>query len=531
MDDIEPNDELADLLKAVSEGRLSPGQHDRLETILRADPEARTHYLRYVHTDTLLTWHYAPVPGLPSDPDAADEASRNIEMLSDCERETRTSSARGLRPNVGETTVRPAGDGRSNNAVPPLRRSRVGNLFVLGLFLLAPPGVIASSVYLFADYGVALPGWVSSANTSMLRTIGLLVPAVIVAWLGARRLGWVSYPVLSGLGSFATTCLALTTGQIAVSDHAENEMFRREQMIQANVWVSYDSVHYWPADLEKATGHKAQEPTEKQIREELTILRKAGFTGLYLHECRTGMTEVPRIAREVGFRAVVQGIRIASPTDFDDVGTQTQVRNALSVSKNVDAYFLGELSAREVDLIALKRQLAVIRWKTGKPVTTCFVHDDYLGERGKRLRELEDFSVRALMRPWTGATADPDKAVLAVKEALNTFREDDKPSLLTTVFYPSGGGEGFTPDNQRRFMVGVRNLRIPRGVNVVYFNSFDRPWARKLSEVRTDTPAFEGYTGLFAVEFADNGSDARFIAKPAAIPFQPAEAPSERGPQ
>jgi hypothetical protein len=78
MADIESNEELADLLKAVSEYRLSPEQHERLEAILRDDPDARKQYLRYVHADALLSWRYAPVLDQPADLDAGDEVPEII---------------------------------------------------------------------------------------------------------------------------------------------------------------------------------------------------------------------------------------------------------------------------------------------------------------------------------------------------------------------------------------------------------------------------------------------------------------------
>ncbi len=88
MPDMKPNEELAGLLKAISEDRLSPEQHERLEAILRDDPEARKRYLRYIQADALLAWRYAHVPDLPADLGTGEEVTQSIVSLPDRRRET-----------------------------------------------------------------------------------------------------------------------------------------------------------------------------------------------------------------------------------------------------------------------------------------------------------------------------------------------------------------------------------------------------------------------------------------------------------
>lgn len=87
MADYEPDEELAELLKAISDGTLSPKQHFRLESLLQSDPEARAIYLRYVNVDALLSWRYAPVPEPPTafensvDAVESDEAGEGLEAF------------------------------------------------------------------------------------------------------------------------------------------------------------------------------------------------------------------------------------------------------------------------------------------------------------------------------------------------------------------------------------------------------------------------------------------------------------------
>ena len=59
------HDELSDLLKALSDGTLSPEESERLDSILKEDAEARAFYLRYMNVDALLGWRLGPVPEVP----------------------------------------------------------------------------------------------------------------------------------------------------------------------------------------------------------------------------------------------------------------------------------------------------------------------------------------------------------------------------------------------------------------------------------------------------------------------------------
>lgn len=422
--------------------------------------------------------------------------------------------------------VQPASD-VSNNTSAETRRTwfsmsqhiNVGIVVAL-CFVLAPPVAIAIAAVRFGDFGLALPGWAASVNTLVARSGALLASAQGMLWLAGLRFGWFAFPRLCAVGSLASLISAITMCQVSVSNYAESEKLRREELIQNHQWVTYDSAFYFPGDIAEVIGQDPLAPTRSQIRQELKLLRETGFDGLVIHECRDDQRPIPELARELGFSAVIQGIRIADPQRLDAADTQQQINNAIGVAKFVDAYFLGELSAREVDFAALKAQLARLRRETGRPVTTSFVHDDYIGRRGDRLRALEDFTIRALARPWQGDSASPQAAAGAVRDALETFRDDDVPSLLHTVVYPSGGGDGFSEENQELFFREVMKLRIPRGVNIVYFNSFDRPWAKMLSERTEYTPKFEGFTGLFSVELDETRTQADYTAKRAAGLFK-----------
>jgi len=472
------DDSLYDLVEAVIQDLASEEQQQQLEKRLRNNPDARLQYVRYLNLHSELHRRFRGGKHPPS------------------------------------TTV-------VEIPTPPVS-ARIGWLVTL-TFLISPMLLVGSAAYCFSDRSLALPGWSESVELWSYRFASVVTSLLAMSWFGGLTHGLLVHPRVCGVGGVISVLVGTLSSQIVVSTYSDHEMIRREEMVQNHLWVSYDSVFYWPENQIENTNRASQEPTSDQIRRELKALREAGFDGLYIHECRAGQVKVPRIAKEVGFTAIIQGVRIGDPDGFDDDSTQQQIRNAISVREFVDAYCLGELSAREVNLVALKDELARIRWQTGKPVTTSFLHRDYIGARGKQLRELEDLTVRALARPWKGNHGDPEVAVAAVREALESFREDATPSLLSFVFYPSGGGDRFTPDDQYAFFAGVLSLEIPRGVGLIYFSSFDRPWAKKLTETTEYTPAFEAYTGLFAVEMSDDETTVKFVPKKALQLFKNAE--------
>jgi hypothetical protein len=313
-------------------------------------------------------------------------------------------------------------------------------------FVVLPAGLLLLAIHFSSDYSLGLRGWVDSTGVVARHSLGWVTALLGLICAASYRFRWFSYPILCGVLGASSLLMGLVGSDALIANYAEQELIRREELIQTHVWISYESVHYWPKDQETVLGHAPQDPTEKQIRQELKTLRNAGFTGLYIHECRDAQISVASLAREEGFTAVVQAIGIRDSQNLNLPDTQQQLENAIRVRDSVDFYCLGELSAREVNLFSLKEELASLRRKTGKPVTVSFLHDDYRGERGKRLMALTDFTVRGLVRPWTGSQASPVEAAQAVKEALDSFRDDSIPSLLTFVFYPSGGGESFSEE-------------------------------------------------------------------------------------
>jgi hypothetical protein len=365
--------------------------------------------------------------------------------------------------------------------------------------VVVPPLLLAFTAWLRNDMGLGVAAWGATMHRIIEQTAGAIGAASTCCWLGVRHLGWLRHPMLAALSSVGILLGTTWMGQAAIARHVNTDQRKLAQLFQNETWVSYDSAYYWPEDLKDKLGHAFQEPTEAQIRQELKLLREAGFTALYLHESRVGQRNVPRLAREAGFRGIVMTIRIGTPKQLSSPELRTQIETANAASPWVDAFCLGEVTAREVDLAELKQLLAELRASTKKPVTTSFLDDEYFGRRGARLRELADFTIRGLHHHWK-TQPSVEQALRRMERAYESFREDESPALLTFVGFPSGGHAAWSEKSQEEFLVAAtQSLRAPTGTNCVLYTSFDLPWQKRYAEVHEESGP-NGRFGLYATE-------------------------------
>lgn len=378
--------------------------------------------------------------------------------------------------------------------------------------VVVPPLMLAFTAWLRNDMGLGVAAWGVTMHRIIEQTAGAIGAASTCCWLGVRHLGWLRHPVLAALGSVTMLLGTAWMGQAAIARHVTTDQHKLARLFQNETWVSYDSAYYWPEDPQGKLGHAPQEPTEAQIRQELKLLREAGFTALYLHESRVGQRDVPRLARETGFRGVVMAIRVGTPKELSSPEVRTQIETANAASPWVDAFCLGEVTAREVDLAELKQLLAELRISTKKPVTTSFLDDEYFGRRGARLRELADFTIRGLHHHWN-TQPSVEQAIQRMERAYESFREDESPALLTFVGFPSGGHAAWSEKSQREFLIAAtQSLRAPTGTNCVLYTSFDLPWQKRYGDVHKERGP-NGRLGLYATESRADTNELLFRPK------------------
>jgi hypothetical protein len=247
------------------------------------------------------------------------------------------------------------------------------------------------------------------------------------------------------------------------------------------LFTSVRYVTYEPPGL--VPGDPATLPSAEAIRLQLVpLVTEAGFDGLITFSVDGTLADVPRIAREVGFRRVILGIYISRGEGGRVIDPGPQIEDIVrrGLARDVDGFCLGHNTSMQMDLVDLARSMTKLREATGKPVTTTAPIVMYLGERGRALREMGDWYFPDTTPGWQFGPTTPAEGLRDLQRSLVVVADlpRDKPVLLKMVSFPSGPpGSGFTPAAQAEFFTLVgRNLYLPAGVHVSVFNAYDLPW-------------------------------------------------------
>lgn len=377
------------------------------------------------------------------------------------------------------------------------------------------------------DSSQGLSSWVSKVESSIWWIGGLATAVVGAVLFMMKKQEWLVQPMLSSLLALASLLGGTVYTQETVTKYATEEIIQREELFQSTRWVLLDSAFYWPDSKEavEQTGHEGQMPTLEQSRLELKTLKSAGFTGICIYG--NPQPELLKMAKNEFNFAIVQGIVVHDSKNLQNEITQREIRQAISASDSVDAFLLGYLHAEDVNMTQLQDELAKLRQRTGKPVTPNFLLNDYLNqhgitESGRNLLKLSDFLITDLPRPYSHdpPSGDSNQAAAAVAQAVDELKDAGIPTILSFVGYPSEGGEGFTEENQRKFVEHVLEIKRPRGLGIAFTNGFDLPWKQRLSEVSPWTKKCDGHLGFFRTKMSEDESTATFTAKPALKEFQ-----------
>jgi len=255
-------------------------------------------------------------------------------------------------------------------------------------------------------------------------------------------------------------------------------------------WIAYSPTHFDP------TTTPVQWPSEKDVREDLFVLRSAGFNGLltygssYASRDASGqMLDIPKLAQEAGFEGMIVGVW--DPTDENEL----QAAEQASLYPIVAGYCVGNegLDVR-YDLETLVSAMHRLRRTTGKPVsTTEEVHDYY---ENSPLWAISDW-IFPNAHPYFSGHRDPREAVEwteAVFETLDSV--SDKPLIFKEVGLPSGGDTDLSEANQAQYYQLLRET----DVTYVVFEAFDAPW-KHLGQPKPDGtypwPDPEPHWGIF----------------------------------
>ena len=227
-------------------------------------------------------------------------------------------------------------------------------------------------------------------------------------------------------------------------------------------WIAYSSPNQNP-------GQGYYQPTADTIYQELTVLRKANFTGLITYGS-TGIMgkQFIDIAQSLGFKGIIMGIW--SPTN------QSELNNATIAAKSpiVLGYGIGNegLSGGVKDQYAISElclAMASLRISTGKPVATSEDVETYYWR--PELFSVGDWLFPIVHPYWHFTKYARDAIEWEQIEYTNLLARTNLFVFFKEVGLPTDGASGLSEANQDLYYRGL----VQTNVRFAYFEAFDQP--------------------------------------------------------
>ncbi|MCX6031939.1 MAG: hypothetical protein NT169_21900 [Chloroflexi bacterium] len=226
------------------------------------------------------------------------------------------------------------------------------------------------------------------------------------------------------------------------------------------------------------------------------MLRAAGFTGLVTYGSNYGnqdtasqMLDLPRLAQEAGFEAMIVGVW--DPSDENEL----QAAEQASQYRVVCGYSVGNegLDVR-YRLETLVSAMERLRKATGKLVSTTEEANDYY--ENSPLWTISDW-IFPNAHPYFARYRDPKEAVTWTEELFRTLKSvSDKPLVFKEVGLPTDGDDGVSESHQAEYYQLLRKTQVI----YVVFEAFDAPW-KHLNQPKSDGtypwPDPEPHWGIF----------------------------------
>ena len=258
-------------------------------------------------------------------------------------------------------------------------------------------------------------------------------------------------------------------------------------------------------------------PTDAQIKADLTNLYQEGFRGLVTYTLQGSYADIPKIARSVGFQWVIAGVY--DPTN----ATEVQAAASPNVLPYTDAFVVGNegLMDRRYTYTQLTTAIDQVKQMTGKPVTTSEPGGAYYTPNGAaapyaaQLLGTGDWLFPNIdYFLWAGQPSTPQFMWTNVSFAYQFMLANQTtpgPVVAKEIAYPSAGGLQASDANQISWYhdYAAANLVAGKPFYFVYFEAYDQPW-------KSSIDAYEPHLGLNALNQPDGGSQ----PKPAMAPLQ-----------
>ncbi len=276
--------------------------------------------------------------------------------------------------------------------------------------------------------------------------------------------------------------------QYIIQTKNERAMDDFEIKLRTLKWIAYEPVEWDPERLNNVNINN--------IRIELDILLENKFDGLITFSSAKKLSEIPRIAREAGFKGVIMGI-----IDIEDY---TEIRNAIGASSYADAlcvsHMFTDYGFGERELL---KTIHFLKDETGLPITTSLSPNGY--KAFPRLTNAIDWLFPDVHCNWyriATATDIFNQTKLYINEITdlqNLYR--NKPVLLKMISFPSEEVKNASTEEQYRFFrllveYAESSMDFPERVYASYFSAFDLQW--KTPERKW--PPGERFLGFFDKE-------------------------------
>lgn len=243
-----------------------------------------------------------------------------------------------------------------------------------------------------------------------------------------------------------------------------------ESKINDVKWISYSPSNCNPL--------KGEMPTKQSIQDDLEIILKNGFNGIFVSSSQYFFRELPLVARGLGFKGFIMGI--SDPND------EEQLKTALSMFDYIDGYCVGTNGLGVFyDAEILNRVVSLIRLGTNKPVTTCERLDSYYSNSD--LIKLGDW-VFASIEPAFKEVIDPVVSAKFIQSEYLRFKRfcKEKKILFSNIGLPTKGKLGASESAQKEYL----NLIEKTTTKFVCFEAFDQSYKREIPS--------DPYWGIFS---------------------------------
>ena len=218
-------------------------------------------------------------------------------------------------------------------------------------------------------------------------------------------------------------------------------------------------------------------PSENELRSSLQLLYNEGWRGLVTYSLDGTLREAPRIAKEVGFDAVIAGLFW-----FDEAQLARERSAALAELAYIDGFVVGNegLATGRYSRERLDDEVLRLQAETDRPVSTSEPAQVYIDD--PTLLAVGDWAFPNI-HPWFANIRTIPEAVEFVESQYRQLQElsSDRTVITKEAWWPTSGGVGASVENQVEFFRQLADTPV----RFVWGEAFDQFWKEEEGEQGT----------------------------------------------